>query len=66
MMELLEAWEEPMTAEEKEEWIKEENRKRDAHTVWDTFDLDDVIAAHHSVEAGKRIGVTLVKVAGDV
>lgn len=28
------------------------------------FDLDDIVAAHEAVEAGSRIGVTLVRVAG--
>lgn len=45
------------------QWLSDGSLKG---VVADTFDLDDVIAAHHSVEAGKRIGVTLVKVAGDV
>ena len=34
--------------------------------IADYFDLDDVVAAHQSVEAGKRIGVTLVRVASEV
>lgn len=34
--------------------------------VADTFDLEDVIAAHQSVEAGTRVGVTLVRVADDI
>ena len=33
--------------------------------VAETFDLDDVVAAHQSVEAGTRVGVTLVKVADE-
>jgi hypothetical protein len=31
-----------------------------------TFNLDDIVAAHQSVEAGTRIGVTLVRIASDV
>lgn len=34
--------------------------------VADRFDLDDVVLAHQSVETGQRIGVTLVRVSGEV
>lgn len=34
--------------------------------VADCFDLDEIVAAHQSVEAGTRIGVTIVNVADDV
>ena len=44
------------------EWLADGSLKG---VVADRFDLDDVILAHQSVETGKRIGVTLVRVSDE-
>ena len=36
-----------------------------APQIADDFPLDEIVAAHQAVEAGDRIGVTLVRIAGD-
>jgi len=45
------------------QWLAEGSLKG---VVAGVFDLDDIVSAHQSVEAGTRIGVTLVRVAPDV
>lgn len=45
------------------EWLADGTLKG---VVAKTFNLDDIVAAHQSVEAGTRIGVTLVRIASDV
>ncbi len=46
-----------------EAWLTDGSLKG---VIADVFDLDDIVAAHQSVEAGTRIGVTLVRVASNV